>query len=58
MVLNAKDKELMLSALQTETARVKRAMNSSANQSIKEIHQAQLFDLQELVGRVSKEPVK
>lgn len=58
MVLNAKDKELMLSALQTESARVKRAMNSSANQSIKEIHQAQLFDLQELVGRVSKEPVK
>lgn len=56
MNLTAKDKELLVSALETETAKVKRAINAASNQSIKEILGAQVSDLQSLVGRVYNEP--
>lgn len=58
MELTVSDKQLLLQALNTEASRLKRGVNTACNQSIKEILQNQLFDLQDLTGRVSKEPPK
>lgn len=52
MSFTKKDRELLSSAFTTECARVKRAMNTASNQSIKEIYQADLHSLSELEGRI------
>ena len=58
MVISLKDKILLNGALDTEIARVKRAINSEKTQAIKEIHGAMLADLQGLLGRVVNEVAK
>lgn len=57
MNLNASDKELLISALDTEAARLKRAANTSPNAAIKEILGNQLASLHALSGRFHNEPV-
>lgn len=56
--LSASDKSLLLGALDTEAARMKRAINTNPNQSIKEILAGQLAELHALSGRVHNEVVK
>lgn len=58
MQLAKDDKKLLLESLETETARVKRAVNAATNQSIKEILSAHQQALQALYGRVSQEVAK
>lgn len=58
MVLTSSDKILLNGALETEIARVKRAINSEKSQAIREIHGSMLAQLQGLVGRVANEVVK
>lgn len=56
MKLSSSDKILLDAALQTELARVKRAINAEKSQAIKEIHGQMQAQLHDLIGRVSKEP--
>lgn len=58
MNLNARDKEILSSALETEIARIRRAINSEKSMAIREIHYATLADVQAIAGRVSNEVVK
>lgn len=57
MKLNVEDKKLIVAALETQIAKVKRQIVASSNQSIKEILEGQRLSLVALVGRVSQEPV-
>ena len=58
MNLSKEDKAYLVRALETEKSRVKRAMNSAANLSIKEILQKDFADLESLSGRVFSEVAK
>jgi len=58
MVITSSDKILLVGALETELARVKRAINAEKSQPIKEIHAAMQAQLQGLVGRVANEVTK
>lgn len=58
MVLSKADKTLLLMCIQTEAARLKRAINASPNQAIRELLDADLGNLRGLEGRVIQEPVK
>ncbi|WNK13383.1 MAG: hypothetical protein [Microvirus sp.] len=55
MKLTLKDKTMLSGALDTEVARVRRAINAERSQAIKELHQMTLNDLLALQGRVSVE---
>lgn len=57
MKISSSDKILLVGALETELARVKRAINKEKSQAIKEIHSAMQSQLQGLIGRVSNEVV-
>jgi len=58
MQLTSDDKGIMLTALQTEHARLKRAINAEKNLQIKEILAAREAATLAFYGRVSNEPVK
>lgn len=58
MNLSKEDKAYLVRALETEKSRVKRAMNSAANLSIKEILQKDFADLESLSGRLFNEVAK
>ena len=58
MILSAADKLLLISALDTEAARLKRASNAASNPSIKDILGGQLAEVNSLAGRVHNEPAK
>lgn len=58
MVFTKRDKELVQRSIQTEAARVRRSMNAASNQSIREILQGELGELQALEGRVVQEVAK
>lgn len=58
MNLNTAEKLLLISALDTEAARLKRAANAASNPSIKEILGGQLADVNALAARVHNEPAK
>ena len=58
MNLNKSDKVVLQAALETEEARIKRAINAQSNQGIKELMQAELVLVRELQGRVSQEVAK
>lgn len=57
MKISSSDKILLVGSLETEVARVKRAINAEKSQPIKEIHAAMLAQLQGLIGRVANEVV-
>lgn len=57
MKINSAEKGLLMQALETEQARVKRQINAEKNQAIKELHQSTLNSVVVLIGRVSQEPV-
>lgn len=57
MKINVDDKKLIVAALETQIAKVKRQIVASSNQSIKEILEGQRLSLVALVARVSQEPV-
>jgi len=56
MNLSSADKLLLISALDTEAARLKRAANSTSNPSIKDILGGQLSEVNALAARVHNEP--
>lgn len=58
MILSKDDKVLLLRALSTEAARVRRAVNAESNQAIKEILAGQEQAVQALYGRVHNEVAK
>lgn len=58
MVINAAEKSLLLTALETEQARLKRSINAEKSQAIREIHSKTLGDVTALHGRVYNEVVK
>ena len=58
MKINLAEKILIVGSLETEMARVKRAINAEKSQAIKEIHNSMLQTLVVLIGRVSNEPVE
>lgn len=58
MVVSAKDKELLLRSIETEQARVRRAINAEKSQAIREIHSTLLGDLTAIHGRVYNEVAK
>lgn len=58
MNLNLDEKTILLVALETEHARLKRAINAEKTQAIKEILSARQSATLALFGRVSNEPVK
>lgn len=57
MKISSSDKILLVGSLETEVARVKRAINAEKSQPIKEIHASMLAQLQGLIGRVASEVV-
>lgn len=58
MQINKEEKEILATALTTEHARVKRAVNAEKNGAIREILSTQLHAIAALAGRVSNEVVK
>lgn len=58
MVITSSDKILLVGAIETELARVKRAINAEKSQPIKEIHGQMQAQLQSLLGRVANEVTK
>lgn len=58
MVLSKDDKRILEVALNTESARLRRAANAAASVPIKELYAAELAMVQALAGRVSQEPTK
>lgn len=58
MIISKDDKSVLLTALDTEESRLRRAMNSSVNVQIKAILQSQIADLRDLAGRVANEVAK
>lgn len=58
MVITKEDKQLLLSALVTEQARLKRSINVSPNQAIKEILGVELANSLALTGRLTNEVCK
>jgi len=58
MVVTKVDKELLLRSIETEQARVRRAINAEKSQAIREIHSVLLSDLTALHGRVYNEVAK
>ena len=58
MNVNKSDKEILLQALDTELARLKRAVNAEKNLPIKEILQGRIGEVMAVLGRVSQEPAK
>lgn len=58
MVLNAFEKSILLTALETEQARLKRSINAEKSQPIREIHSQTLGAVTALHGRVYNEVPK
>lgn len=58
MTINKESKRILLAALETEALRVKRAINASNNQAIKEILNIELQSIKELFGYLQNEVVK
>lgn len=58
MNLSSNDKSLLLVAIDTEVAKIKRAINATFNQSIKEILQGDINQYISLSGRISNEVPK
>lgn len=58
MVISKEDKVILLKALSTEQARVRRAINAESNMSIKEILRGSEEAIQALYGRVHNEVAK
>lgn len=57
MKVNKDEKGLLLSALETELARLKRAANAQKSEGIRELLAVEVVAVQALIGRVSQEPV-
>jgi len=57
MKLTSEDKELILTAIGTEEARLQRAINAAKVQGIKEILQEQIRKLQVVAGLIVQEPL-
>lgn len=58
MKLNEQDKKILESALQTEEARMRRAVNACKSIQIAEILSKEIQDLRSLAGRIVNEPVE
>ena len=58
MIISKDDKSVLLTALDTEESRLRRAMNSSVNVQIKAILESQIVALRDLAGRVANEVAK